>query len=82
MQSSEKEIEDLLFESATDGLTASDAARLETLLAANPDVDSSAFERAAALVLLAACGNVREELPPALRRSLLEQGEREMSSGR
>lgn len=79
MRSNRQEIEDLLFEAATDGLNASDAVRLETLLAANPDVDRGAFERAVALVLLAACGSVQEQMPPALRRSLLQQGEQELS---
>lgn len=82
MRPDREAIDELLCQAATDALTAADAARLETLLAANPDVDSSAFERAAGLVLLAAFGNARDRMPASLKRSLQQQGERELSSRR
>jgi hypothetical protein len=72
-------IDELLCQAATDSLTAAEAARLETLLAANPDVDRSAFERAAGLVLLAAFGAAGDPMPASLRRSLQQVGERELS---
>jgi hypothetical protein len=75
-------IDELLCQAAIDGLNATDAARLDTLLAANPDVDRDAFERAAGLVLLAAFGNAGDRMPASLRRSLQQLGERELTSRR
>jgi hypothetical protein len=82
MKPEREAIDELLCLAATDGLTAADAARLDSLLAANPDVDSSAFERAAGLVLLAAFGDAGDRMPTTLRRSLQQQGERELTSRR
>jgi hypothetical protein len=82
MRPEREEIDELLCQAEIDGLTAADAARLDALLAANPDVDGSAFERAAGLVLLAAFGNAGDRMPASLRQSLQQQGERELSSRR
>jgi len=82
MKPEREAIDELLCLAATDGLTAADAARLDSLLAANPEVDRGAFERAASLVLLAAFGNAEDRMPASLRRSVQQQGERELTSRR
>jgi hypothetical protein len=64
-----RRLDELLLARATEGLSGSDAAELERLLAAHPEVDESAYERAAAAVTLAALG-LREKLPAALRARL------------
>jgi hypothetical protein len=82
MKPDREAIDELLCQAATDGLTTADAARLDSLLAANPDVDRDAFDRAAGLVLLAAFGDAGNRMPASLRRSLQQQGESELTSRR
>ena len=62
-------LDELLLARAIEGLDAAEEQELERLLAAERDVDASAYERAAAAVCLAVLGR-RAELPPALRARL------------
>jgi hypothetical protein len=62
-------LDDLLLARATEGLTAREVGELARLLAAHPEVDAEAYERAAAVVTLAALGTCAE-LPPGVRAKL------------
>jgi len=64
-------IESLLVEDAIEGPSDEDRFLLDELLALYPEVDRYAFERAAASVLMAACG-IGERLPSGLGTRLLQ----------
>lgn len=67
--SARQRIDELLLARATEGLSVRERAELDALLAEHPDVDASAYERAAAAVCLAALGR-GGGLPETLRRRL------------
>lgn len=62
-------LDDLLFAQATEGVSEAEARELEQLLAAHPEVDAHAYERAAAAVTLALLGSARA-VPDRLRERL------------
>ncbi len=62
-------LDELLLAEATEGLSPRDAAELDRLLAAHPDVDRHRYEHAAAAVTLAALG-AAQEVPSTLRAKL------------
>jgi hypothetical protein len=64
-----KRLDALLLARATEGLDAPEEQELARLLAASPDVDATAYERAASAVCLAVLGG-RTELPAAMRARL------------
>jgi hypothetical protein len=72
MSQARRRLDELLLERAASGLDAPELAELERLLAAHPDVDSLAYERAAALVCLASL-DISAPLPDLLRAKLERQ---------
>jgi hypothetical protein len=62
-------IDELLLLRATEGLSTQERVELDGLLARHPDVDATAYERAAAAVCLATLGR-SVGMPDALRRRL------------
>ena len=72
MRDSRLKLDELLLTRATRRLTDAEAAELERLCAAHPDFDSGVYERAAAVVCLAAL-DTRQALPEALRSKLERQ---------
>jgi anti-sigma factor RsiW len=70
MDSQREKIESLLVAELLGELTTEESEALEALLTENPAVDRYAFERAAAVVLLAAAADVVEEMPGSLRAKL------------
>jgi hypothetical protein len=71
-------LDELLLTRATEGLGATEAQELARLLAAERNVDETAYERAAAAICLAVLGG-RREVPPALR-ARLELSARDLSA--
>lgn len=69
MDDGRRRLDDLLFERATAGLEATEAAELERLLAEHPYVERDTYERAAAAVCLGSI-DASEPLPPSLRSKL------------
>jgi hypothetical protein len=65
-------LDELLLKRAIGSLTDTEEAELERLCAAHPDFDSEVYERAAAVVCLAAL-DAREALPDTLRSKLERQ---------
>ncbi len=64
-----RRLDELLLARVIDGLSGAEARELEQLLAAQPDVDAGAYERAAAAVCLATLG-ASGPMPSRLRSSL------------
>jgi len=62
-------LDELLLARATEGLSSAEARELTALLTAEPDVDASGYERAAAAVCLAVLGR-RNTMPSGLRERL------------
>lgn len=69
MRNAHLRLDELLLARATVGLDATDTAELDALLAAYPDVDADAYERAAAIVCLASL-DTRTALPQGLQVEL------------
>ncbi|HUO66787.1 MAG TPA: hypothetical protein VMV37_04575 [Gammaproteobacteria bacterium] len=67
-----RRLDDLLLARATTGLADAEAAELDGLVAAHPEVDADAYERAAAVVCLATLDS-SIGLPSRLRRALEER---------
>jgi hypothetical protein len=65
-------LDELLLKRAIGSLTDAEQTELERLCAAHPDFDSEVYERAAAVVCLAAL-DTREPLPDTLRSKLERQ---------
>ena len=72
MRDSRLRLDELLLKRAIGSLTDAEEAELERLCGAHPDFDAEAYERAAAVVCLAAL-DTREALPDTLRAKLERQ---------
>lgn len=74
MRDGRLKLDELLLKRAIGSLTAAEETELERLCAAHPDSDAEVYERAAAVVCLAAL-DTREALPDTLRAKLERQAE-------
>lgn len=72
MHSARQRLDRLLLARATTGLRSAEAAELARLMAAHPDVDQDAYDRAAAAVCLATI-DTSEAMPDSLRAKLERQ---------
>ena len=69
MRDAHKRLDELLLARATGSSSAVELEELARLLAAHPDIDQDAYERAAAAVCLATL-DTGESMPPSLRSKL------------
>jgi hypothetical protein len=74
MRDTRLKLDELLLKRAIGSLSAAEDAELERLCAAHPDCDSEVYERAAAVVWLAAL-DTRDAMPDALRAKLERQAD-------
>jgi hypothetical protein len=68
-------LDDLLLSRATEGLGVEEEAALRELLAAHPDVDEHAYDRAAAAVWLAALTHI-DPMPESVKRAVAARAKR------